>query len=346
MESVSAAVSIAPWGSPPISGAEWPIEDFAVVRPIEKMFGYPSSVVTQIHEDDQVHKNFEPSSVQQDFRHRLPKDWSEVNALQKALTPCFEMFARMTCRTTPKISPWLSYASQVNELQQMLTYYWGRDGRLGHPPYLARLTEESSEKYIHPDLRQWKSSDGSLLWWEERYNQTNFQCFDKTLQEIRAKSIRKEKLGEHVSEPAQLSESESESENLSKVLKSIVARNPDRFRAWLSSIGYEFYAKAAHTIEWNPWCTWIAPTLYERLSVPQHLESRFGSGRVNLMDRRMKFQPAITLEEAFEGYKRWSRTTGRSTSHVKRLRRVKGGPPKTHVAPADINPSLARMQYG
>lgn len=255
-----------------------------------------------------------------DSRQQKPSTWDEVNRLQEALKPSVRSFSRVTARSPSSVpgSPWLSYASQLEILQGESDRFWGADRRPGAPPKLAGLaawrggilmvgkagfhiTEEMTEEFTHAKLR---GKRHYADWHQDEFveqAQNDFQSIylaaDARREKLRAQAA--EGIGQQVI-----------SEKITAILDNIVARDPERYLAWLSTMGYFYFTLNDHNpyaFSWEDWCTWKAPRSFEVCCKQASVLSRppMGPGSID----RTKYgppgdRPAITLEEAKKGNRR------------------------------------------
>lgn len=253
-----------------------------------------------------------------DSRQHNPSTWDEVNLLQEALKPSIRTFSHITARPPPSIpgSPWLSYASQLEILQRESDRHWSADRRPGAPPELAGLaawrggilmvgkaefhiTEEMTEGFIHARLR------GKMHGWHQDKSVENKH--DEFQSILLAADSRREKLRAQVVETIG---QQDVSENTIMILDNIVARDPERYLAWLSTMGYFYFMTNDHNpyaFSWEKWCTWIAPKSFEFCCKQASVVRRppIGPGSID----RSKYgppgdRPTISLEEAKAGNRR------------------------------------------
>ncbi|CAD6581610.1 MAG: hypothetical protein ASARMPRED_000654 [Alectoria sarmentosa] len=258
-----------------------------------------------------------------DSRQQKPSTWDEVNMLQEALKPSIRSFTRVTSRTPPLIlgSPWLSYAAQLDILQRESDRFWRADRRPGAPPSLTRLaawrggilmvrkarffiTEEMTEEFMHEKLRGYRHRIGSPGWHQERFVEHTHNEVQSMLlaAETRERSLGAESI-EGIGQQDPL-------ENVTAILDNIVARDPERYLAWLSTMGYFYFTTNDHNpyaLPWKDWCAWTAPRSFEVCCKQDSAVRRppLGPGAID----RTKYgppgdRPTITLEEAKKGNKR------------------------------------------
>lgn len=255
-----------------------------------------------------------------DSRWEKPSTWEKVDLLQEALKPSIRSFTRVTSRSPPSVpgSPWQSYASQLDILQRESDRFWSADRRPGAPPKLAGLaawrggvlmvreagfhiTEEMTEEFMHAKLRGYRHRDGSPgdKFIEQTHNQ--FQnvllAADTRRGRFRAQAV--ERRGQ-----------QGVSENTTAILDNIVARDPERFLAWLSTMGYLYFTMKDHNpyaFSWEDWCFWKAPRSFEVCCKQASAVKRplLGPGAID----RAKYgprgdRPTITLAEAKKGNKK------------------------------------------
>lgn len=258
-----------------------------------------------------------------DSRQQEPSTWDEVNLLQEVLKPSVRSFTRITSRSPPLIpgSPWLSYASQLDFLQRESDRFWSADRRPGAPPRLAGLaawrggilmvgnaefhiTEEMTEEFMHAKLRGCRHRGGSPGWHQDKILE---QAHKKLQSILLAADARRERLRAQVVEG---SGQQDGSEDTRALLDSIVARDPERYLAWLSTKGYSYFTMNDHNpyaLSWEEWCAWKAPRSFDVCCKQATALRRplLGPGTID----RTKYgppgdRPTVTLEEAQEGNKR------------------------------------------
>ena len=258
-----------------------------------------------------------------DSRELRPSTWDEVYVLQDALEPSIRSFTRITARTPPLVSgsPWLSYDEQLQILQRESDRCWGADQRPGAPPKLAklaaweggilmvgkagfRITEEMTEEFTHKSFHGNKHCDGSLSWYQDTFCE---QAHDEAERMLSAADARREGFRAQAVEGQ---EQQDVSEKITGILDSIVARDPEQYLAWLSTMGYFFFKLKDHNpyaFSWEDWCTWKAPRSFEICCRQNSAVRRppFGPGAID----RTKYgppgdRPTITLDEAKKGNRR------------------------------------------
>ena len=260
-----------------------------------------------------------------DSREEKPSTWDEVYLLQEALKPSFRSFTRVTARAPPVVpeSHWLSYADQLEILQRESDKHWTTDQRSGAPPKLAklaswkggiimvdgaqfRITEEMTEKFMHQDFRQDVLPDqhGTLGWFQNTFNE---QAHDELGPILSGANARRESFRTQAVEGQ---EQQGAFENVTTVLDSIVARDPERYLAWLSTMGYFHFTTDIHNphgFSWEDWCAWIAPRSFQICCKQNFAVMRppFGLGAVNAAKYGQPGdRPTIGLEEAKRGNRR------------------------------------------
>ena len=163
------------------------------------------------------------------------------------------------------------------------------------------ITEEMTEEFMHAKLRGYRHRDGSPgdKFIEQTHNQ--FQnvllAADTRRGRIRAQAV--ERRGQ-----------QGVSENTTAILDNIVARDPERFLAWLSTMGYLYFTMKDHNpyaFSWEDWCFWKAPRSFEVCCKQASAVKRplLGPGAID----RAKYgprgdRPTITLAEAKKGNKK------------------------------------------
>ena len=260
-----------------------------------------------------------------DSREEKPSTWDEVYMLQDALKPSFRSFTRVTARAPPVVpgSHWLSYADQLEILQRESDKHWITDQRSGAPPKLAKLaswpggiimlneakacmTEEMTEEFMHQDFRRDIVPDqqGTLGWYQNTFSEQAYNELGKLLfaANARRETFRAQAVEGH--------EQQDASEDISTILDGIIARDPERYLAWLSTMGYFHFTTDDHNpfgYSWEDWCTWIAPRSFQ-ICCEQKVAVMwppFGPGAVNAAKyRRLGDRPTISLEEAKRGNRR------------------------------------------
>lgn len=165
-------------------------------------------------------------------------------------------------------------------------------------------TEEMTEEFMHAKLRIYRDRNGSPGWIHDRFSELRYNKLQSIL---RAADARRERL------EAQAKNGSGEpdvSENITTILDNIVARDPERYLAWLSTMGYFYFTMNDHNpygLSWEDWCAWKAPRSFEVCCKQASAVKRpsSGPGAIN----RAKYGPpsdrlTITLEEAKKGNKR------------------------------------------
>ena len=260
-----------------------------------------------------------------DSREDKPSTWDEVYLLQAALKPSFRSFTRVTARAPPVVpdSHWLSYADQLEILQRKSDQHWITDQRSGPPPRLAKLaswkggitkvdgaqfhiTEEMTENFMHRDFRQNILPDqhGTLGWYQKRFSE---QAHNELRCVLSAANARRESFTAQAMEGQ---EQQDATESVTTIIDSIVARDPERYLAWLSTMGYFHFTTDIHNphgYSWEDWCTWIAPRSFQ-ICCKQEFEVMwppFGVGAVNAAKYGQPGnRPTISLKEAKRGNRR------------------------------------------
>ena len=260
-----------------------------------------------------------------DSREEKPSTWNEVYLLQEALKPSFRSFTRVTARA-PSVVPeshWLSYADQLEILQRESDKHWTTDQRAGAPPKLAklaswrggitmvdgarfRITEEMTEKFMHQDFRQNMLPDrhGTLGWYQKTFGE---QAHKQLGHFLSAANTRRESFRAQAVEGQ---EQQDASENSTTVLDSIIARDPERYLAWLSTMGYFHFTTDVHNphgFSWEDWCAWIAPRCFQTYCKQENevMWPPSGLGAVNAAKYgRLGDRPTISLAQAKKGNRR------------------------------------------
>ena len=266
-----------------------------------------------------------------DSRQHMPSNWDEVDLLQEALKPSIRSFSRITSKSPPCVigSAWSSYATQLDVLQRESDRCWKADRRPGAPPKLAALnpwkggilmvykasfhiTEDMTQESVHARFKDKKSRgcrhrEGSPSWQQDRYISKTHDHFQKLL---KASDARRVKIRRLEIQAVEGNENRDSSESLTAMLDNIVARDPERYLAWLTTMGYFYFTMSDHNpfnLGWEEWCTWKAPRSFELCCKPASPVRKppRGPGSID----RTKYGPAgdrptITLEEAKRGNSR------------------------------------------
>ena len=260
-----------------------------------------------------------------DSREEKPSTWDEVHLLQEALKPSFRSFTRVTARAPPVVpeSHWLSYAGQLEILQRESDKHWTTDQRSGAPPKLAklaswrggiimvggaqfRITEEMTENFMHQDFRRDILPDqhGTLGWYQSTFCE---QAYNELGPVLSAANARRESFRAQAVEGQ---EQQGASENVTTILDGIVAQDPERYLAWLSTMGYFHFTTDVHNpygFSWEDWCAWIAPRSFQ-ICCKQDSAVMWppcGLGAVNAAKYgQLGDRPIISLEEAKRGNRR------------------------------------------
>lgn len=258
-----------------------------------------------------------------DSREEKPSTLDEVLLLQEALKPSIRSFTRVTARSPPVVSgsQWLSYADQLDILQRESDRCWHVDRRTGPPPKLAKLsewtggimrageaeyrvTEEMTEKFRHRQVTANRHPEGSLGWYQNTFGE---QAHDKSERILSAADAKRERLE---TQKLEGEDEETLPETITANLDRIVARDPERYLAWLSSMGYFYFTSSEHNYyghSWEDWCKWKAPSIFEVCcrQVAVLMRPPFGPGAIDTT----KYGPAgdrptITLDQAKKGNRR------------------------------------------
>jgi len=264
----------------------------------------------------------------EDSRQARPKDMNEVNLLQQALGPSFRTFFRVTAREPPFVDAWMCYADQTNLLQQCSDENWRADNRRGLPPRLAKLgswvggiksyntadfavSEGAVSGYTHPGAEGMsKPAKGNLLSYERKYHEACMRGSARELEIARAREGEREEVSESVRRPKPRND-------ITAVLNSVVAPDPEGYLAWLTDFGHSYYsifARRQKYLTWEDWCLFFAPTVYEGCQAKPmgssqnfklYIWSRRGSER---SQRSLNDRPMITSEQAESGHKKRKRS--------------------------------------
>lgn len=255
-----------------------------------------------------------------DSRGEKPTTLIEIHLLQKALTPSIRSFTCVTGRPPVVVSgsKWLSYADQLDILQRESDEYWHVDGRTGPPPKLAQLgewrggimragearfciTEEMTEKFRQKKVIGNGHPDGSLGWHQDLFGGLAHYRAEGALSAADAKREGPK------TQLVEREEDETLPEREIAKLDNIVDRDPERYLAWLSSMGYFYFRSSGYNHDdygWEDWCKWQAPSTFENCcrQVPLLTRPTFGPGAID----RTKYgpvgdRPTITLDQAMKG---------------------------------------------
>ena len=266
-----------------------------------------------------------------DSRQHMPSNWDEVDLLQEALKPSVRSFSRITSRSPPTVigAAWLSYATQLDVLQRESDRCWKADRRPGAPPKLAALnpwkggilmvckatfhtTEDMTEEFVHARFKDKESRgcrhrEGSPSWQQDRYISKTQDHFQKLL---KAADARRAKLSALEIQAVEGNGNRDSPESFTAMLDRIVARDPERYLAWLTTMGYFYFTMSDHNpfnLNWEEWCTWRAPRSFQSCCQPASPAWRppRGPGAID----KTKYGPAgdrptITLDEAKKGNRR------------------------------------------
>lgn len=239
-------------------------------------------------------------------------DWHEVMICQQALAPFYDRYAQITDRKFPPlISPWESYAFHVEVLQKELNSYW-RVYRLDDPPSLENEVKDPSykishteDKITHPSVLRWRRPEGSCGWDELHHRDRIWNEIHEQLKEAK-ESV--------VPNPNPYPAYRSESHDIQDILDSIIARDPVRYAWWLTRLGYVYYIRTEKFMTWDDWCTWFAPTTYEGWYKLRGSTTMPWEGEPNYLLRLSGPRPAITLQQAKNGYLAWATSCNHRTN--------------------------------
>lgn len=168
----------------------------------------------------------------------------------------------------------------------------------------ASVTEEMTENFMHAKFRGYRHTDGPPGLYQDHVFKQEHRSFQRILlaAEARRRRMREQALEGNGQQDT--------SENFMAILDDIVARDPERYLAWLSTMGYFYFTVNAHNpddLSWEDWCTYKAPRSFEVCCKQASIVSRpcLGPGAID----RSKYGPAsdrptITLEEAKKGNRR------------------------------------------
>ena len=266
-----------------------------------------------------------------DSRQHMPSNWDEVDLLQEALKPSIRSFTRITSRSPSTIigSAWSSYATQLDVLQREADRFWKADRRPGAPPKLAALnpwkggilmvykasfhiTEDMTEEFVHARFKDRKARgcrhrEGSPSWQRDRYISKTHDHFQELLE---AADARRAKLIRLEIQAMEGNGNRDCSESMTAMLDRIVARDPERYLAWLTTMGYFYFTMSDHNpvnLDWEEWCTWKAPRSFQICCQPASPARRPPSGPGAIDKAKYGTagdRPTITLEEAKKGNRR------------------------------------------
>ena len=166
------------------------------------------------------------------------------------------------------------------------------------------ITEEMTEEFMHEKLRGYRHRIGSPSWHQERFVE---HTHNEVQSMLLAAEAREGSLG---AEPVEGIGQQHPLGNMMAILDNIVARDPERYLAWLSTMGYFYFTTNDHNpyaLPWEDWCAWTAPRSFEVCCEQASAVRRppLGPGAID----RTKYgppvdRPTITLEEAKKGNKR------------------------------------------
>ena len=260
-----------------------------------------------------------------DSREDKPSSWDEVQLLQEALGPSLRSFTRINSRTPPSVpgSLWLSYAEQLEMLQRESDRCWSVDRRTGVPPKLAklgqwrggirmvstaefRITEDMTKGSIHENLVTYSPRDGSPGWYQNTFSE---QMHKEAQKILAAADARRARL---TAQDMDIEEQQDISDSLTEMLDQIVAQDPERYLAWLSTMGYYYFKTDIHNphnFSWEDWCKWKAPERFELcMQVSVAGKPPLDTGAIDSTNSTRYGPPGerpfVTLEEAKRGSKR------------------------------------------
>ena len=226
-----------------------------------------------------------------------PRNWGEVLSCQRALRPFICRYAQIAGKwRLPRICPWHSQIWHINVLQEAIKADWQKDHCGGVPPDLVEEVATPSNAVTHPLGHTWIWPEGTLMWYEQHQD----QMWREINQQIIEMNQYTPPNHDH------LSVEESEPHDISAILDSIIARNPELYLWWLTCVGYAYYIPEAQSKTWDDWCTWIAPTTYEgwcRLKFPSKMPMERERRHLLPLSRP---RPAISFDEASKGHMAWT----------------------------------------
>ena len=160
------------------------------------------------------------------------------------------------------------------------------------------ITEEMTEEFTHAKLRDRKRLPS---WYQDGFCE---QAHDQFQSLLLAADARRERLE---AQAADGGGQQDAPENITEALDNIVARDPERYLAWLSSMGYFYFTMKNHNphgFSWEEWCAWNAPKSFDICCKQASAMERptFGPGAI----ARTKYgplgdRPTISLDEAKKG---------------------------------------------
>lgn len=162
------------------------------------------------------------------------------------------------------------------------------------------VTEEMTEEFMHERVRGFRQRNKSRQWDHDMFVGKAHHQFQSILVAADSRKLLRE-------QAAEAREQQDTSEDIADTLDMIVARDPERYLAWLSTMGYFYFTMNAHNpyaFSWEDWCTWIAPTSFEKCCKPGPAGARsllgFNRSRYGPASNR----PTITLDQAKKGNRR------------------------------------------
>lgn len=165
---------------------------------------------------------------------------------------------------------------------------------------VPHITEEMTKEFTHAKLREYGDRAGSRGWPQADFYE---QAHDQFQSLLLAADARRERLK---IQAAGLNGQQDASEDITETLDNIVARDPERYLAWLSTMGYFYFTMSRHNpygFSWEDWCAWNAPITFEICCKPAFaVWPTSGPGSID----RTRYgppgdRPTITLEEAKRG---------------------------------------------
>ena len=278
------------------------------------------------------------STSKEDSRVTMPRNNSELQALQLAIRPTFDDFAYLT-RREPKIpNPWLSYNDQMDDFQKQL----------------AKVLKEKGheEKIWLPRLESWSCGiDCDEILKKIRQRISTREAFDRldafqqnpqprgigSPEQSRENEIRKiaAEMQSQLELPprSECFKGDPSVDNQQEArLNQLVANDREAYKCWLNTDGLTFYEKENWGTEcpetWDYWCCYIAPSvfvLHGRQSKRKPMVKRSNGPAVEIVQR-----PVISLEEAKRARRAWRISRGESRvscEGVAFLHAIKGANP-------------------
>ena len=164
------------------------------------------------------------------------------------------------------------------------------------------ITEEMTEEFTHAKLRGFRDCDRPPGRCQDHFREQAHNQFQSLLL---AADARRERLKVKA---AVGSGQQDASEDITETLDNIVARDPERYLAWLSTMGYFYFTMSSHNphgLSWEEWCAWNAPVSFEICCKPASaVWPSSGPGSIDRTKYGLGDRPTISLEEAKRGNRR------------------------------------------